>query len=46
MLSINLELVSFNCVIHVTDDSKVIKKIVREGQGPLTADDGTTVTSK
>lgn len=44
VLSINLELVSFNPVIHVTGNSKVIKKIVKEGQGSLTADEGACVT--
>lgn len=37
---------SFNPVIHVTGNSKVIKKIVKEGQGSVTADDGASVTSK
>ncbi|KAA8528448.1 hypothetical protein F0562_035803 [Nyssa sinensis] len=44
VLSIDLELVSFNPVINVTGDSKVFKKILKEGEGVLTANEGATVT--
>lgn len=46
MLSIDLELLSFKPVISVTNDSKVMKKILKEGQGALTADEGAVVTGK
>lgn len=45
-LSIDLELLSFKPVISVTNDSKVMKKILKEGQGALTADEGAVVTRK
>ncbi|KAK2986154.1 hypothetical protein RJ640_019560, partial [Escallonia rubra] len=44
VLSIDLELVSFKPVINVTDDSKVIKKILKEGEGAFTANEGASVT--
>uniref|UniRef100_A0A5B7C990 peptidylprolyl isomerase n=1 Tax=Davidia involucrata TaxID=16924 RepID=A0A5B7C990_DAVIN len=44
VLSIDLELVSFNPVINVTGDSKVLKKILKEGEGALTANEGATAT--
>ncbi|XP_028053276.1 70 kDa peptidyl-prolyl isomerase-like isoform X1 [Camellia sinensis] len=44
VLNIDLELVSFKPVINVTDDSKVMKKILKEGEGTLTANDGAAVT--
>ncbi|KAF5955494.1 hypothetical protein HYC85_008350 [Camellia sinensis] len=44
ILNIDLELVSFKPVINVTDDSKVMKKILKEGEGTLTANDGAAVT--
>lgn len=46
MLSIDLELVSFKSVINVTGDFKVMKKILKEGEGALTANEGASVTSK
>ena len=46
VVNIDLELVSFKSVIDVTGDSKVIKKILKEGEGALVADDGAVVTSK
>ncbi|XP_021889647.1 70 kDa peptidyl-prolyl isomerase-like isoform X2 [Carica papaya] len=44
VLNIDLELVSFKPVIDVTGDSKVIKKILKEGEGSVVANDGATVT--
>lgn len=44
VLSIDMELLSFKRVISVTTDSKVMKKILKEGQGALTADEGALVT--
>ena len=46
VLSIDLELVSFKSVINVTGDFKVMKKILKEGEGALTANEGASVTSK
>lgn len=46
VLNVDLELVSFKPVINVTDDSKVIKKILREGEGTLTANEGAAVTGE
>lgn len=46
ILSIDLELVSFKPVINVTGDLGVLKKIVKEGEGTLTANEGAAVTSK
>ncbi|OMO50931.1 hypothetical protein CCACVL1_30112 [Corchorus capsularis] len=44
ILIIELELVSFKSVIDVTGDSKVIKKILKEGEGSVVANDGAVVT--
>lgn len=44
ILSIDLELVSFKPVINVTCDLGVLKKILKEGEGTLTADEGAAVT--
>lgn len=44
ILSIDLELVSFKPVINVTDDLGVLKKILEEGEGTLTANEGAAVT--
>lgn len=46
MLDVDLELVSFKHVVDVTGDSKVFKKILKEGEGSITANEGATVTSK
>lgn len=43
-LSINLELISFKPVIDVCGDSKVIKKILEEGESLVSADEGAAVT--
>lgn len=43
-LSINLELISFKPVIDVCGDSKVIKKILEEGESLVAADEGAAVT--
>ncbi|KAL5706703.1 peptidylprolyl isomerase [Ranunculus cassubicifolius] len=43
VLNIHLELVSFKPVIDVTHDAKVLKKILKEGEGSHTADEGATV---
>lgn len=45
-LYIDLELTSFKPVIDVTGDAKVFKKILKEGEGSLVANEGVTVTSK
>ncbi|KAJ0025618.1 hypothetical protein Pint_07722 [Pistacia integerrima] len=42
VLHVDLELVSFKPVIDVYGDSKVFKKILREGEGTVTADEGAT----
>ncbi|KAH9690004.1 peptidylprolyl isomerase [Citrus sinensis] len=42
-LDFNLELLSFKHVVDVTGDSKVVKKILKEGEG-TSADEGATVT--
>ncbi|XP_071925161.1 70 kDa peptidyl-prolyl isomerase-like isoform X3 [Coffea arabica] len=44
VLRIDLELVSFKPVVDVTGDSKVLKKILKEGEGFVTADEGASVT--
>lgn len=44
VLNIDLVLVSYKPVIDVVGDSKVFKKILRDGQGTSVADDGATVT--
>lgn len=46
VLNIDLELVSLKPVIDVTGDSKVFKKILQEGEGTLTANEGAAVTIK
>ena len=46
VLNIQIELVSFKSVIDVTGDSKVFKKILKEGEGALVANEGAVVTSK
>ncbi|MCL7044995.1 hypothetical protein MKW94_009236, partial [Papaver nudicaule] len=42
-LVVDLKLVSIKHVIDLTGDSKVIKKIVKEGEGSYTADEGSPV---
>ncbi|KAK6277642.1 hypothetical protein POUND7_017965 [Theobroma cacao] len=44
VLNIELELVSFKSVIDVTGDSKVFKKILKEGEGAVVANEGAAVT--
>ncbi|XP_028796053.1 peptidyl-prolyl cis-trans isomerase FKBP62 [Neltuma alba] len=44
VLHVDIELVSFKPVINVTGDSKVLKKILREGEGSVTANEGAIVT--
>ncbi|XP_041021479.1 70 kDa peptidyl-prolyl isomerase-like isoform X2 [Juglans microcarpa x Juglans regia] len=44
LLNIDIELVSFKPVIDVTGDFKVLKKILKEGEGDLVANEGATVT--
>ncbi|KAJ4701592.1 Peptidylprolyl isomerase [Melia azedarach] len=44
VLDVDLELVSFKHVVDVTGDSKVFKKILKEGEGSITANEGATVT--
>lgn len=46
MLSINLELVSWKTVSNVTDDKKVIKKILKEGEGYEKPNEGAAVKVK
>lgn len=46
VLHVNIELVSFKPVINVTVDSMVIKKILKEGEGAFTANEGANVTGK
>ncbi|CAK7347404.1 unnamed protein product [Dovyalis caffra] len=43
-LYIDLELISFKVVIDVIGDAKVFKKILKEGEGSLVANEGATVT--
>lgn len=45
-LHITLELVSWKSVSDVSKDKKVIKKILKEGEGYERPDDGTVVQSK
>ena len=45
-LKITLELVSWKTVSEVTDDKKVIKKILKEGEGYERPTDGAVVTRK
>ncbi|XP_020891758.1 70 kDa peptidyl-prolyl isomerase isoform X2 [Arabidopsis lyrata subsp. lyrata] len=44
VLNIDVLLVSYKPVIDVVGDSKVFKKILRDGEGSSVADDGATVT--
>ncbi|KAK0576333.1 hypothetical protein LWI29_015602 [Acer saccharum] len=44
VLDFDLELVSFKSVIDVCGDSKVVKKILKVGEGGFTANEGATVT--
>ncbi|KAK9166010.1 hypothetical protein Scep_001201 [Stephania cephalantha] len=44
ILNIDLELVSFKPVIDVTGDLKVLKKILKEGEGVHVANEGAAVT--
>ncbi|KAK4800621.1 hypothetical protein SAY86_021108 [Trapa natans] len=44
VISIDLQLVSFKPIIDITGDSKVFKKILKEGEGTITANEGATVT--
>ncbi|GAU27351.1 hypothetical protein TSUD_05770 [Trifolium subterraneum] len=44
VLHVNIELVSFKPVINVIGDSMVIKKILKEGEGTFTANEGANVT--
>lgn len=46
VLHVNIELVSFKPVINVTGDAMVIKKILKEGEGAFTANEGANVTGK
>lgn len=46
VLHANIELVSFKPVINVTGDSKVLKKILKEGEGAFTANEDAHVTGK
>ncbi|PKI72460.1 hypothetical protein CRG98_007127 [Punica granatum] len=43
-LCIDLQLVSFKSVIDITGDAKVLKKILKEGEGAVTANEGASVT--
>ncbi|KVH87567.1 Chromo domain-containing protein [Cynara cardunculus var. scolymus] len=42
-LRVALELLSFKPVVDVTNDLKVVKKILKEGEGALTANEGASV---
>ncbi|PON65534.1 Peptidyl-prolyl cis-trans isomerase, FKBP-type [Parasponia andersonii] len=44
ILSIDVELVSFKPVTDITGDAKLIKKILKEGEGASVANEGATVT--
>lgn len=46
VLSIFVKLLSMKLVIDVTGDLKVKKKVLKEGEGTVTANEGATVTSK
>ncbi|WVY90605.1 hypothetical protein V8G54_036119 [Vigna mungo] len=46
VLHANIELVSFKPVINVTGDSKVLKKILKEGEGAFTANEDAHVTEQ
>lgn len=43
-LLVTLELVSWKTVSHVTDDKKIIKKILKEGEGYERPNEGAVVT--
>ncbi|XP_020547891.1 70 kDa peptidyl-prolyl isomerase isoform X2 [Sesamum indicum] len=45
-LSISAELLSFKRVIDITGDLKVKKKVLREGEGTVTANEGAAVTDR
>jgi FK506-binding protein 4/5 len=45
-LQITLELVSWKTVSEVTDDKKVIKKIIKEGEGYERPNEGAVVKCK
>ncbi|MQL70377.1 hypothetical protein Taro_002706 [Colocasia esculenta] len=45
-LSVELQLVSWRTVTEVTDDKKVVKKILKEGEGYEKPNDGAVVTVK
>ncbi|KAL3633269.1 Peptidyl-prolyl cis-trans isomerase fkbp65 [Castilleja foliolosa] len=45
-LNITLELVSWKTVSHVTDDKKVVKKIIKEGEGYERPNEGAVVKLK
>ncbi|CAA0809064.1 Peptidyl-prolyl cis-trans isomerase FKBP65 [Striga hermonthica] len=44
VVSIFLELLSFKSVVDITGDLKVTKKVLKEGEGNITANDGALVT--
>ncbi|CAL2230524.1 unnamed protein product [Prunus armeniaca] len=44
VLNIDLEVVSFKPVIDVTGDAKVIKKVMKEGEGAWVANESASVT--
>lgn len=46
VLSIELELVQIKPVIDISGDSRILKKILKEGNGVLTANDGANVIIK
>lgn len=46
VLSIFVKLLSFKQVIDITGDLKVKKKVLKEGEGTVTANEGAAVTSK
>ncbi|KAL6296114.1 hypothetical protein ACE6H2_004256 [Prunus campanulata] len=46
VLNIDLELVSFKPVIDVTGDAKVIKKVLKEGEGAWVANESASVTEQ
>ncbi|KAL8172060.1 hypothetical protein V2J09_023864 [Rumex salicifolius] len=43
-MRIDLELVSYKTVTDITGDSKIVKKIIKEGDSIVVADDGASVT--
>lgn len=46
VLSIFVKLLSLKPVIDITGDLKVKKKVLKEGEGIVTANEGASVTSK